>query len=100
MRIKTEIESQQKQQRLLEKQGYDRRILDKLDEDQLGQLHRTISIAYFNLAVEYEYLLKFDLAIENYLKCKYFLQKQESREERSLFIERVEKNIESVYARS
>ena len=46
--------------------------LESIDDDARDVLHQTLSMAYYNLAVEYEYCKDNDAATETFLKAQYF----------------------------
>ena len=46
--------------------------IEAVEVESKGVLHQTLSMAYYNLAVEYEHCREYDQATETFLKCQYF----------------------------
>ena len=56
------------------------KIIQHCAEDK-ETLNQTLGVAYYNLAVEYEYVKEYDKAIESFLKAQYFVKQNKGMEQ-------------------
>jgi len=56
-------------------------------------LHQTLSMAYYNLAVEYEYCKEYDQATETFIKAEYFT-KMSKNPNKEQFQKQIQNNIQ------
>lgn len=80
IRVKN-MQDEEKKENIIKNMRIKQKQLDKVDVNGKDALHQTLSIAYYNIAVEYEHIMNLDSAILAFLKAQFFakLSKGENR---------------------
>ena len=80
----------------MEIQKISQKRIDEVDPESKDVLHQTLSMAYYNLAVEYEHCKEYNSATEAFVKAQYFTKLTKNPNKRQ-FLDQIDESIDQLH---